>query len=551
MHRVTREVALWCMVALLAGALRLARMDFRLTNAEAAIALTSLAALQNEPVVFANPLFGWLQMLLFATFGASEISARLIAVLSGVGLCLLPVALRAHLGPARALIFAGLLALSPTLWFVSREMGGAMLAWALAFAAHCAWRVRRPVLAATAFGALLATGQDAVAPAIVAGLASLAATSRADIRLSARIAASLLVVFMLSATALLMRLSGLGDAFNGYALWVRTLSAAESVAVGRLMLGLVTSEPVAWVGAAFGLAGLILARGRIRAEAVWLVWIAAGLGMLVFTGGRNAALLTPLVIGMAGLASAAYDALLASVQRWASWRHEGVVAVVAFVMLTYAGLGVWQYAGQGNSVWLVSVVVAALLIVALIAAGGLRMDYGSPLRGVALAGIAALSLYSLSVGIQMNHARPYNPAEPYRAQAAAEGLAALQETIRLISIRATGEPGALAVRLDGDAPAVLRWTLRDRRSLDADDAGVALTPAAEKPTASGSFIGMAFELTTQAPLDDARCVALSQGGFDCLPLARWLAFRNTDRLRGDMWVLWLREDVAQRASGIR
>ncbi|MCX7824091.1 MAG: hypothetical protein N2689_00850, partial [Verrucomicrobiae bacterium] len=45
---------------------------------------------------------------------------------------MLPAALRWQLGRTRALIFGLLLALSPTLWFVSREMGGAMLAWTLA-----------------------------------------------------------------------------------------------------------------------------------------------------------------------------------------------------------------------------------------------------------------------------------------------------------------------------------------------------------------------------------------------------------------------------------
>lgn len=555
MHRVTREVALWCAVALLASAPRLVRLDFLLTNAEAAMALTSLAALQGGPAVFSNPLFGWLQMLLFAIFGASEVSARLIPALSGVVLCLLPAALRPQLGRMRALIFAALLALSPTLWFVSREMSGAMLAWTLAFAAHCAWRAHRPALAAMAFGALLATGQDAIPPLIVTVLASLVVTPRDAIRFSARAAAIMLSVFVLSATALLMRPAGLGDAFNGYALWVRTLGVAEPISTGRLMFGLMTSELVALVGAAFALAALSRSRALVRAEAAWLVWVATGFGLLIVIAGRTAALLTPLVIGMAGLASAAYDALFASVQRRATWRREGAVAGVAFVLLIYAGLGVWQYAGQGRSAWLISVVIAALLIVALVAAGSLSLDYGVPLRGVALAGVAVLSLYSLGAGIQMNHVRPHNPAEPYRPQAAALGLAALQESIRLTSIRATGEPNALALHVAGDAPAALRWALRDQRSFDvSEDAGspgVVLTPAPAKPNVAGNFIGTAYEVTTQAPLNEVRCVGLPQGGFDCLPLARWLAFRSVDGVRADLWVFWLRDDVAKRASGER
>lgn len=555
MHRVTREVALWCAIAFLAGVPRLARLDFLLTNPEAATALVSLTVLRGEPSLFPNPLFGWLQALLFTVFGASEVSARLVAALSGVVLCLLPVALRLQLGRTRALIFAALLAFSPTLWFVSREMGGAILAWMLAFAAHCAWRARRPALAAAAFGALLATGQDAIPPLIVTVLASSAALPLDAVRPSARTVAIVLLAFVLSATALLMRPTGLGDAFNGYALWAQTRGGDASISVGRLMLGLVISEPVIWLGAAFALAAFARMRAQLRAESAWWIWIAAGLGVLIVSAGRSAALLAPLTIGMAGLASAAYDALLASAQRWGSWRREGVVVAIAFVLLIYASLGVWQYAGQARSAWLASAVVAALLIAALVAAGSLTMDYGAPLRGVALAGVAALSLYTFGVGIQMNHARPHNPAEPYRVQAADLDLMTLQEDIRLISVRATGEPNALDVHLAEDAPAALQWVLRDRRRFDAlEDAGapdVVLTPAAEKPRVAGNFIGTAYAVTAQAPLNEVRCVGLPWGGGDCWSLARWLAFRDAETTHANLWVLWLRDDVARRASGMR
>ncbi|MCS7056650.1 MAG: hypothetical protein NZM18_10830 [Thermoflexales bacterium] len=552
---MTREFALWCTIAALAGGLRLIRLDFLLTNAEAAAALNALAALRGEPVIFSNPLFGWLQMLLFAVFGANEVSARLAGALSGVALCLLPAALRWQLGRTRALIFGLLLALSPTLWFVSREMGGAMLAWTLAGAAHCAWRVGQPAWAAAALGALLATGSDAIAPLVVASLGALASPAQGGVRFSARAAAIALATFVLSATALLMRPSGLGDAFNGYATWARALWADESASVGRLVLGLVTGEPVGWLGAAFALVMLVIRRDRLRAEAAWPAWGAAGLAVLVITAGRDAALLTPTVIGMLGLASHAYDALWSSVRRRAVWQREGAVAALACVLLIYAGLGVWQYAGQGRSTWLVAILIAALLILALIAAGGLSADYGAPLRGIGLAGAAVLSLYSFGVGVQMNHVRPHNPAEPYRTQAAAPGLGALQESVRLMSTRATGEPRALAIHIADGAPPALHWALRDQRSFGrGEDAGrpdAVLTPAPERPRLAGNFIGMDYQVTAQASLDEVRCVSLPQGGFDCLPLVRWLAFRDVAEARADVWVFWLRDDVARRAGGYR
>jgi len=556
MQRVTREAALWCAVAILAGALRLARLDFLLTNAEAGAAMASLAALRGEPVVFLNPLFGWLQTLIFAIFGATEPSARLTQALSGAGLCLLPVALRPQLGRTRALLLAGLLALSPTLWFVARESDSAMLAWMLALAAHCAWRSDRSDLAAALLGALLANGSDAVAPLIVAVVASVMARPFDAVRLTPRAVTVAGGAFILAATGLLMRPSGLGDAFNGYAAWAQSLWwSAEPLSVGRLMLGFVASEPVAWAGALFALAMFAGARRLSRSDAAWLTWAVVGLLALVAVTSRSAASLAPVVIGCAGLASRAYDALFASVQRWADWRREGAIAGATFVLLVYAGLGMLQYAGQGRSAWLISVLVAGLLILAMVAAGSLGMDYSSPLRGVALSASAMLLLYGLGMGAQMNLVRPHNPAEPYRREAAALGLETLRDSIRQISARAMGEPEALAVQIAGEAPPALRWALRDQRNLilgeGPSDAGIVLTPALAKPQSTGSFIGAAYDVVARAPLSEVRCTSLPQEGIDCSPLARWLAFREAGDVRTEHWLLWLRDDVAQKASGRR
>jgi len=555
MHRVTREAALWCAVVILASAPRLARLDFLLTNDEAAAAMASLAALRGEPVIFANPLFGWLQTLIFAIFGATEPSARLIQALSGIGLCLLPVALRPQLGQTRALLLAGLLALSPTLWFVSRESGGAMLAWTLAFAAHCAWRADRPSLTAVLLGVLLASGSDAVAPAIVMAVASAVTRPFDAARALPRAAPAAGVAFILAATGLLVRPSGLGDAFNGYAAWAQSLWFPDPLSMGRLMVGFLTSEPVAWVGALFAVVMVARARLLTRSDAAWLAWAVVGLFVLAAATNRSAASLAPVVIGCAGLAARAYDALLAYAQRRADWRREGAVAAATFVLLTYAGLGVLQYAGQGRSAWLISVLVAGLLILALVAAGSLAGDFGSPLRGVALAGTATLVLCALGAGAQMNLVRPYNPAEPYRREAAAPGLEALRDSIRQLSARAVGEPDALAVQIAGDAPPALRWALRGQRNLivgeGPSDADIVLRPTPAKPQSPGNFIGAAYDVVTRAPLSEVRCAGLPQGGMDCLSLARWLAFREVDDVRAERWLLWLRDDVAQKASGRR
>ena len=542
MQRITREDALWCALALLAGALRLARLDAPLTNAEAASALLALAALRGEPVVLPNPLLGNAQMATFALLGAGDAWARLLPALAGVALCLLPMASRASLGRRPALLMGALLALSPTAWFVARQSGGAILAWALALAAQLAWRDNRPWPAAVAFGLLLATGSDAFAPAAISLLAALVAGASPAAMIRAWPAA--LLGFLLAATGLLLRPPGLGDAFYGFTRWFSP--PPDALSPTRLILGLLISEPLILFGAP-----LSFVRRPTRDALAWLTWVIGGAISVSIGLGSDAAALLPVVVGAAGLAAGVYDALVSEMAMRPSWMWG-----IAVVMLAYAGLGVIQYAGQGRSEWLLTPPVAMTLLVALAASlGWASGDYRLPLANIASAGSALLMVYTLGAGWQMNLARSDHPGEAYRRDAVALGLAALRHDLRQISIRVTGEPDALAVQVVGEAPPALRWALRGQRNVTYSDqptaAGLVLTPPARQPPAVGRFVGSSREVIVRAPLSELSCSPLPQGGFDCLGLARWLAFREVRNLQSERWVLWLRDDIARRGGGIR
>jgi len=542
MQKITREAALWCALAVLAVATRLARLDVPLTNAEAGPALLALAALRGESAVLPNPLLGNAQMGMFSLFGASDFWARLLPALGGVALCLLPMAFRASLGRWPALLMGALLALSPTAWFVAREQGGAALAWALALAAYLAWRGNRPWPAAIAFGLLLATGKDALTPAVISLLAALVAGASPAAMIRAWPAA--LLSFLLAATGLLLRPSGLGDAFYGFTRWFSPVS--DALSPSRLLLGVLLSEPLILLGAL-----LAFARRPTRDALAWLTWAAAGAALLLIAPGRDAAALLPLVIGSAGLAAGVYDALVREAVAWPSW-----MLGIAMLLFSYAGLGVIQYAGQGRSEWLLTPLMAITLLAALAAGlGWASGDYRPPLAGVAFGGIALLAVYTFAVGWQMNLARPDHPGDAYRREAVAPGLAALRQDLRRISIRATGEPDALAVQVLGEAPPALRWALRDQPNVTYGDqptaAGLVLTPPTRQPPAAGRFFGSSREIIIRAPLSELGCLPLPQGGFDCLGLARWLAFREVRNLQSERWVFWLRDDIAKRGGGIR
>jgi hypothetical protein len=225
---------------------------------------------------------------------------------------------------------------------------------------------------------------------------------------------------------------------------------------------------------------------------------------------------------------------------------------MAFMLWVYAGLGLRQYAGMGQASWLLPIAIALLLMLAIAAGGSLFGDLQPVVRGL-LAGVAgAVLLHSLGAGLQMTLVKPDNAAEAYRADAAERGLNGLNEMIQIMSMRATGEPHAMMVKLPEDAPAALHWALRNQRQhvLAGQPAPAMLTRDGVKPQ-TGNYIGHAYPIASTATLDGVGCKPQPQGGTDCLSLARWITFRDAGAQQMENWVFWVRDDLAQEASGSR
>lgn len=550
--RLTREAALWCAIALLAALPRGLGLDYPLSNAEATHALMAFDAAKGITVAFPNPLFSALQMMLFIVLGDSNVTARLISASAGVVLCLAPLLLRDRLGRMRALWMGALLALSPTLWFTSHQSDGAMLAWALAFAAFCLWG-RRGWLDGVLAGVLLANGQDALAP-LVTLLIALFVSGRLQQRgnVIAKTLAVAGVAFALASTMHFIRPQGLGDAFNGFALWAQDLRGASALSSGRLLAGFALNDALILLAGISGVALLAVLRRFTRDEWGWAAWVAIGALLFILSPGRNAAMLVPIVIGGAAFASAALLALVDFTMLRDEWARFAVASGLTFMLCIYAGLGVRQYAGMGQASWLLPIVIALLLMFAIVAGGSLIGSVLPMLRGVLAGVLGAVLLHTLGSGLQMTLVKPDNAAEAYRAEAVEDGLAALDETIQVMSRRATGEPRAMVVQLPADAPAALRWVLREQRSKDmaGQPAPALLTRLGAKPD-TGSYIGMAFPVASTAALRDVGCKLQPQGGVDCLSLARWLVFRGAGAHQTDSWIFWVRDDLAAQASGIQ
>ena len=567
---MTRELGLWFFIAILALAARASNLEtIPLTNAEAVDALGVLRLVQGEAATLANPLFSGLQYALFSVFDASNMLARLPSAFAGALLCLTPAIVRHQLGRGRALAFGGLMALSPLLWMMSRTADGAIWAWAIALGAWFCWQNVERRLALICLGLLLACGRDAVAPFLCILVAQVVQhrwrnvidpfEAEAPLKSMSSIDYfAFILAFALGATALWFNPAGLGSALNGISDWFTALVGGSDapIAVNRLLSGLWLYEILFLLAAAMGFITAWLERDWQR-ELGWLAFIGFGLALFLVNSSRTAASLAPIVIGCAALAARFVLSIIGQLQtsvQQGTWQTEFTVMGLSTVLLMFAFLSLLQYSNQGQLAWLVSLVVAGLMIVGISLMFSVNGDVFAPVRGLIGAVGLCFVIYTTGNGYQLNFVRADNPGEPYRFSIAASDLNGLVAQMDQISVRATGDRGALPIKVDEKAPPALRWALRAERFLtygaSSGDSMILLTPLGTQPNDQRAYIGDAFTINTSSNLGNTNCRQIGDK-MDCTPLAKWLAFRQITDIKSEQWTLWLSQDVAALASGVR
>lgn len=563
--RFTNTHLVWAGVLLIALFARAALPGaFTLSNAEAAPALAALAAASGQQVVFGNPFFGWLQSAGFTVFGAGEVSARMWSMIAGAALCLLPAFLPAsRFSRARPLAMGLLLAMSPTLWFVSRQATGVALAWALALAGWVFWQRNARRAALVFFGLLLACGSDAPVPVLAVGLAVLANAIRIqktedkikidlipDFAPPLRAWLFALAAFVFASTGLFMRLTGAAEAINGWATGLRP--GVGALALNRAALGFLIYEPLVWVFAlAVPLLVLVKKFGAF-ARPPEFSWLFIGLALLVLAPALGVTSIVPLVIACAMLASYTLAVAADGLAAGGAFSREGVVACVLLIMLLVADMGLRNYAGMGQPLWMISGLLGLAMTILAGIAFSLLFDVGAALRGVALALLVFLGLYTAASAVRLNHVQAGNPAEPYVSEGIPDGMTMLVRQINTLSIRAYTDPGAIPMQVADTASPALRWALRNQRKLTytakPQNAEALLLPQNIKPEASASFSGADFVLFQTGDISAAKCAQVASQ-LNCQPLAKWLTLRELPSSNNQRWVLWVRQDLANKAAG--
>lgn len=551
--RITLEHVLWAVLLAAALVLRLWNLgQFPLNNTEAVPSLSAMNIAVGVEVTAANPLLAAMQSLVFSIFGTSDFSARFPTAVAGALLCLIPMLLRNQLGRLQALVAGCLLLISPTAWFVSRQADNTLIAWLLAALVLSFVLRKTPALPAIAFGMLLSNGQDAIYPAIVLSISIIViiytgAAERPTAQQMIRNAVISAVAIVISASGLLLRPVGIGEALNGAAAWYSAISAPGALGVWRILIGLAIYDWLLIFTAVIGAAVLITSKRLCTIHAVSGIWIGLGLTFVAINRSRGADDLIPLVIGCAILAAAVSDAYVRSIRQINNplVTAEAVVFVIAIVMFVYSYHAFTMYAAQRQMYWLVGVLLGLFVVAALGIVATLTLHPASAIRNIGAALGVCLLFYSISSGYRLTMQPTTQPAEAYIAESLADGLPDLIEAMKQESTRLIGDPHSIAISVSSTAPPSLRWALRDMVKATYDNKPESkqalLTPMLYQPTSADPYIGSLFAVSSRAELGGLRCspAVTATDQLDCAPLARWLAFRKSSEIIHTSWILWI------------
>jgi streptogramin lyase len=345
----------WVVTLAAALALRLPRLDTVALDAdESARAYAAWILFRGQPPASGEAIpdqgaaFLLLEGFAFFLFGATDVVARIVPVLAGLTLVLLPLAFRRWLGAPAVLGSAVLVAISPSLVVASRVVSPEVVIAALLLAGVTVLvRLGTPGLADARTGAILlgvivgsafATGASSLSvvlsPLVGVALAAFSAPDgaiRRGLRALRREMPSYwiakIVVVVLAFTRFLSHPSGITGTRDTLAGWWDILAGSGAQPVQLFILALLIYEPIA---VAFAI--VAVARNEQR-EAVALFggWFAAAFAIWSFSAGRGPEYAIHVALPLLLLAGMALGSLLHAIDWHEVW--QGRSGVIALAML--------------------------------------------------------------------------------------------------------------------------------------------------------------------------------------------------------------------------
>jgi 4-amino-4-deoxy-L-arabinose transferase-like glycosyltransferase len=554
---------LYVLVVLVAAVMRLSGLGrILLSPIESQEALSAWQFLQTgpNPITIGSPTFLTLTSLLMPFLGVSDVTARLVPALFGLGLVMLPWFLRSRLGQIGALLTATLFAVSPLYAAISRTAGGDAIAlFAILLVTIAGLRLR--------YG-----GSDiwlyALAGAIGLGLASSPLIYSGLITLAIAWFAQRLVSPEPEQNHHLERTKIIKAAIFGglvlIALSTRFFTHLPGFGSSAQMLGDWLAQ-FSWQGDLQTLLSPFLVLGRYEIvllplgifAIIWAIWrnhplgtlftywlLASMILMLLQHGVLNNALLVPLSgYLLIGLAS---DHLLRRGRsRW-TWAVTGMIILLGAIVLVNVArfLRVSLIEQQVANLWIsIMALAAAVLLIYYY----WREHEKAIMQGLWL-GVMILSLlYQWGTAWNLTHVTANDPRESWVVQATDDDVAMLALSLQDISRKAANSDGEIPIFSAVDSP-VLRWYLRD---FGQAEFGQTLPPGAKheviissamiiEPALGDDYLGGDFGLLR------GKAVETSLSPTPLLDTLRWVLFHESSRgVIEERIILWVRADLVR------
>jgi hypothetical protein len=504
--------------------------------------------------------------------GPSHWAPRIIPALAGSLLVFLPLLLRPARGRLEPALAAILLALSPSLWIVSTQAGGAALG--LLAAAACIFFLRggqsRPLPGGMLLGLALSAGTVgwsglAIALIVLAvlwvrrrrhpdeqaegGLNPLK-ESLAHIFQSPSGLAGVAVGIAAGSTGMFLFPRGVGVLATGVTAWSAAFFSGWPK-LGEFILLLVAYEPLALV---FGVAGFILLwRAKFSDDDRFLALFAgvATIWVLIrpatFPEDALWVILPLLLLGA--------RALRAAVESPALEERPQLVAIqicLAALLTVFAffSLAAFSATGEWWQPLLAAAGIAASIIFGPILSDDWRRAVVPSLVGLAFTWFFVLFLAQMSSGWNATHGRRESANELWWADTVPMDVVRLHQAMDQISEWQTGETGELAAVIEWREDTALGWELLTYQATQYIAASDLLaTPAVIVAPRVVQGNGVVTPHLTAAYRGE-EFGSIEERGWSGLPpdLIGWLLYRRGPLLTGEM-ILWTRVDILTPNAG--
>ncbi|CAG0929999.1 hypothetical protein TFLX_01534 [Thermoflexales bacterium] len=568
---VTVEMALYAAIFGVAAVLRL--WNLAAAPLSAREAAQAIAAFNGTAMpVGGSPLLFGINQLLFGLFGltVNDSGVRLAAALIGTIMVALPLLFRSAIGRYGALGAALLLAISPTLVVASRSLDGSIVTAACTLAAlgfglryfTTAKRIDLFGLAGSiglglTSGPGLITLSVALIPALlIVYLWIASAEDRATLKqlwqdTPTRREGVLIggVVFILAATTLLLRPTGLAGVPEILSAWLGAWTAQDATGALRLFQILIAYELLIL---SFGLISLFGALRRLTGlTALLSLWAIGALIVALLQPGRQMLDLTLVLTPLALLGGLLVDRLARELEQHATWHAEGVFWIIAAVVLGFAAINAGHTAMElapsqlflGLELTLATSLSLGMLLMAGVigAICVLMIGWRATLRAGGVTVLVVLAVIGFSHAWNLTQVRPANPRELlWGPTTTTLDVRMLREALQAASRRRSGflDQAPVAVTLPQD-DAVLRWYLRDFKRVQYNAAVSDLTPVIVAPLGStfppfvtDTYLGQPF--VTQALWEPSQLTAED--------FLRWWFYRESSSapLPVQTYVVWVK-----------